>query len=254
MIIIKRAFGFLFAVLLLVVSGTGISASAKYKENIEIPVMLYHVVKPETDPANPYQYNLSEFKKEMAYLHQQGYRTLTMKQYFNILDHKASMPKKPILLTFDDNSSDFYQYILPVLKEYGMKATEFTVSSWINGSWNMTASQMLEIMDNGINIQNHSVTHSFMADLSKEQQYAEVNNAAAALRDLTGQKPQAFAYPYGNYNTDTIAVLKESGIKGAFKVGGGISNDASSRYELPRIIMLQEHTLTDFIRMVNTGY
>jgi hypothetical protein len=63
-----------------------------------------------------------------------------------------------------------------------------------------------------------------------------------------------FAYPYGNYNSGTLSVLQELGFKGAFKVGGGISTDKSDRYELPRIMILQEHTVEDFIRMVNTGY
>lgn len=134
-----------------------------------------------------------------------------------------------------------------------MKATEFTVSNWVNGSWNMTASQMLTIMENGVDIQNHSVTHTFLANLSREQQYAEINDATIALKELTGRTTNVFAYPYGNYNAYTISVLKELGFKGAFKVGGGISTDQSDRYQIPRIMMLQNHTLDDFIGMVTIG-
>ncbi len=135
-----------------------------------------------------------------------------------------------------------------------MKATQFTVSDWVNGSWNMTASEILTVMENGIDIQNHSVTHPFLANLSKEGQYGEINDATIALKELTGKTTNVFAYPYGNYNADTISILKELGLKGAFKVGGGISTDQSDRYELPRIMILQNHTLDDFIRMVETGY
>nr|WP_263324409.1 polysaccharide deacetylase family protein [Neobacillus sp. Marseille-Q6967] len=244
----------LAATLLFVFNTSSISASSVNKNSIEIPVLLYHVVKPDPDPTNPWQFSLDEFEKHMAYLKENGYRTLTMKQYFNILDKKAAMPEKPILLTFDDNSNDFYPYVYPILQKYGMKATQFTVSDWVNGSWNMTSSEILTVMENGINIQNHTVTHPFLANLSKAQQYEEINNATTALKELTGKTTMAFAYPYGNYNSDTISILKELGFKGAFKVGGGISTDKSNRYELPRIMILQEHTLADFIRMVETGY
>ncbi|WP_404328119.1 polysaccharide deacetylase family protein [Mesobacillus maritimus] len=251
----KKIMSLFLAVVVLLVSQTNSlsTASAKQSEDVEIPVLLYHVVKPNPDSDNPYQFKLEEFEKHMAYLHENGYRTLTMKQYFNILDKKAAMPEKPILLTFDDNSNDFYPYVFPVLQKYGMKATQFTVSDWVNGSWNMTSNEVLTVMENGIDIHNHSVTHPFLANLSREQQYAEINDATIALKELTGRKTNVFAYPYGNYNADTISVLEELGFKGAFKVGGGISTDQSDRYELPRIMMLQNHTLDDFVRMVNTG-
>ncbi|MGG7621442.1 polysaccharide deacetylase family protein [Bacillus coreaensis] len=229
-------------------------ASAKENSAIKIPVLLYHVVKPNPDPTNPYQFSLEEFEKHMAYLKENGYRTLTMKQYFNILDGKAAMPEKPILLTFDDNSNDFYPYVYPILQRYGMKATQFTVSNWVNGSWNMTESEILTVMENGVDIQIHTVTHPFLANLSKEEQYVEIQNAAEALKNLTGRTTFAFAYPYGNYNSDTISLLKDLGFKGAFKVGGGLSTDQSNRYELPRIMILQNHTIEDFVRMIESGY
>lgn len=228
--------------------------SAEKKTDIEIPVLLYHVVKPNPDPTNPWQFSLEEFEKHMAYLKENGYRTLTLKQYFNILNGKATMPEKPILLTFDDNSNDFYPYVYPILQKYGMKATQFTVSDWVNGSWNMTSSEILTVMENGVDIQNHTVTHPFLANLSKEEQYKEIYTATSVLKELTGKTTTAFAYPYGSYNSDTISLLSELGFEGAFKVGGGVSTDKNNRYELPRIMILQNHTLTDFVRMIETGY
>ncbi|AYA77542.1 polysaccharide deacetylase family protein [Bacillus sp. Y1] len=252
----KKVMGLLLAFSLLLISTKGYVSvvSAEKNTNIKIPVLLYHVVKPNPDPTNPYQFSLEEFEKHMAYLKENGYRTLTMKQYFNILDGKAAMPEKPILLTFDDNSNDFYPYVYPVLNKYGMKATQFTVSDWVNGSWNMTSNEILTVLENGVDIQNHTVTHPFLANLSKEEQYVEIQNATEALKDLTGRTTFAFAYPYGNYNSDTISLLRDLGIKGAFKVGGGLSTDQSNRYELPRIMILQNHTVDDFVRMIETGY
>lgn len=256
MIPMKKVMGLLlaFSLLLILTKGYVPIVSAEKNTNIKIPVLLYHVVKPNPDPTNPYQFSLDEFEKHMDYLKENGYRTLTMKQYFNILDGKAAMPEKPILLTFDDNSNDFYPYVFPVLQKYEMKATQFTVSNWVNGSWNMTSSEILTVMEKGVDIQNHSVTHPFLANVSKEEQYKEIHHATVALKELTGKTTFTFAYPYGNYNSDTISILKELGFEGAFKVGGGLSTDQSNRFELPRIMILQNHSLTDFVRMIETGY
>ncbi|AQQ54708.1 polysaccharide deacetylase family protein [Planococcus lenghuensis] len=247
-------FSLIFSCLLFIVSPGTQALAAKKAEKAEIPVLLYHVVSPTPDPDNLYQFSLEEFEKQMAYLKDNGYRTLTIKQYFNILYGNAAMPAKPILLTFDDNSYDFYPNVYPVLDKYDMKATQFTVSDWVNGSWNMTADEITTVMDNGIDIQNHSVTHPFLTQLSYEAQYAEISGATTALKSLTGKTTNVFAYPYGAYNADTIAVLDELGFEGAFTVAGGLSTSESERYEIPRIMILNGDTLDDFVRKIETGY
>ena len=86
---------------------------------MEIPVLLYHVVKFEPDPNNDYQYELARFKEHMHYLHEQGYTTLTIDQYFALLDGKEEeVPEKLILITFDDNTADFVEYVMPILTSY----------------------------------------------------------------------------------------------------------------------------------------
>lgn len=229
-------------------------ASAKKSTDIEIPVLLYHVVSHNPDPNNLYQFSVKEFEKQMVYLKENGYRTLTIKQYFNILDGKAAMPAKPILLTFDDNSNDFYPNVYPILDKYDLKATQFTVSDWVNGSWNMTAEEITTVMENGIDIQNHTVTHPFLNQMNYDQQFKEINDATASLKSLTGKTTNVFAYPYGAYNADTISVLENLGFQGAFTVAGGLSTDEGSRYEIPRIMILNGDTLDDFARKITTGY
>ena len=69
-------------------------------------------------------------------------------------------------------------------------------------------------------------------------------------------KPMMITFDDGFASVTEYAepIMKELGFKGAFKVGGGISTDKSNRMELPRIMILQDHTFDDFIRMVSTGY
>ncbi|HZH58111.1 MAG TPA: polysaccharide deacetylase family protein [Metabacillus sp.] len=69
-----------------------------------------------------------------------------------------------------------------------MKATQFTVSDWIDGSWNITSSEILTVMQNGIDIENHSVTYPFLASLSIDEQYSEINYATINLKELTGKR------------------------------------------------------------------
>lgn len=229
-------------------------SAAETSTDIEIPVVNYHVVSHNPDPNNLYQYSVEDFEEQMAYLKENGYRSLTINQYFRILDGKAAMPAKPILITFDDSTNDFYPNVFPILKKYNLKATQFTISDSINDSWSMTAEEITTVMKNGIDIQNHTVTHPSLDQLSYDQQYDEINNATAALKSLTGKTTKVFAYPYGAYNADTLSVVENLGFKGAFTIEGGVSTDKDSRYELPRFMILNGDTLDDFVRKITTGY
>lgn len=217
---------------------------------MEIPVLLYHVVKPDPDPANDYEYKLDAFEEQMAYLHENGYVTLSMETFLDMLDGKQPAPDKAVLITFDDNTADFTEYVMPVLQKYDMKATQFTVTSWIDNRLNMSTDEMKTIDASGIDVLNHSVSHPWMGELGKDIQRAEIADAGAALEQLLGKKQDVFAYPYGDYNGDTIAALQELGYRAAFIVANEKATPDTPRFEIPRYCLLQRHGMADFKAML----
>lgn len=206
-------------------------------EKIEIPVLLYHVVSPDPDMKNQYQFSLPEFKKQMDYLHANGYSTLSVEEFDLILHKTAPMREKPVLLTFDDCTSDFYTNVYPVLKQYGMKAIQFAVSNWIDTPGYMTSSQLKTVSENGIDVENHSEDHCFLTRLSHDQKLQNLQEAASKITAFVGKAADYFAYPYGYYEADAISVIKELGLKGAFIVEDAFSTDTSDVYVLPRILI-----------------
>ncbi|WP_057914290.1 polysaccharide deacetylase family protein [Peribacillus muralis] len=227
----------------------------KETNKIEIPVFVYHMVKPNPDPQDPYQYSLEQFEKEMTYLYENGYETLTLDKYFDILEGKTASPEKSILLTFDDSTEDFYDCVFPVLQKYRMHATVFAVSSWIDDTSHLTSDEILTIMENEIDVQNHTVTHQNLKKLNREQQYEEINNASIQLEKLTGETTNVLATPFGSNNEETISIVEELGFRGAFSgIYSGISTEHSHRYQLPRIARIQNQSFDDFIRLLEFGY
>jgi Polysaccharide deacetylase len=104
----------------------------------QIPVLCFHGIgTPSTVPGSVDYYNvtLDNFKAEMAYLHRQGYATITPQQYANWLDHvRQLLPAKPILLTFDDAFVSDNE-ATPVLNEYGFSAVLFVITGYANGDY-----------------------------------------------------------------------------------------------------------------------
>lgn len=245
----KKMFLFILVTLFLGVSYSSNAAAT----NASVPVLLYHVVSTNPDPNNQYQYSLTEFKKQMDYLKTNGYTTLSIDQYYSIINKTVSMPSKPVLLTFDDCTSDFYTNVYPILKQYGMKATQFAVSNWIDTGGHMTTSQLKTVYANGIDVQNHTTNHSSLTSLTHDQKYVAINDATTKIRSITNKSPVYCAYPNASYDTDTVLILKNLGYKTGFKVGGGLSKDTSDKYALPRSMILNGDILTVFIRKLLTG-
>lgn len=217
-------------------------------EKIEIPVLLYHVVSPNPDRNNPYQFSLPEFKKQMDYLHANGYSTLSVEEFDRILHQKAPMREKPVLLTFDDCTSDFYTNVYPILKQYGMNAIQFAVSNWVDTPGHMTSSQLKTVSENGMDVENHTQDHCYLTRLSHDQKLQNLRETATKITAIIGKSVDYFAYPYGDYDADAISVIKELGLKGAFIVEDAFSTDTTDVYALPRILISNGDSLTVFIK------
>ncbi|MDQ6418780.1 endo-1,4-beta-xylanase [Paenibacillus sp. LHD-117] len=222
----------------------------------EIPVILYHrVVDNATDDWT--HTSLDDFKKQMKYLNDNGYDTLSAEQYVNILEGTEQAPDKPILLTFDDATPDFITHALPVLKQYGMKSVQFVISDWIGGGYSMSTEQLEALTDeSSVSLQNHSKTHNgtndsaagevWTSQITKEQAVGEIAATNTYLHGITGKQPVLLAYPYGAYNANAEAAAEENGIKYAFKVGYPNQGD----YAMGRHYMKRNTTLSQFATMV----
>jgi len=77
---IKKIFSIFVAILFL-----SIPYSAKAATNAKVPVLLYHVVSSNPSSSSQYEFSLTEFKKQMEYLKANGYTTLSIDQYYNII-------------------------------------------------------------------------------------------------------------------------------------------------------------------------
>lgn len=62
----------------------------------------------------------------------------------------------------------------------------------------------------------HTVNHPFLDQLSLPDQEKEIVRGKQQLAELTGRPVRYFAYPSGDYNRETLQVLKRAGFEAAF--------------------------------------
>src|SRR5690554_4400143 len=71
-----------------------------------IPVLAYHDIKPydkitREDRIAGLTISLKYFKKQMKYIKEKGYQTLSMDEFYCLMKKECQLPKKSVLITFD---------------------------------------------------------------------------------------------------------------------------------------------------------
>ena len=78
---------------------------------------------------------LPQFRAQMEYLYDSGYRTISPDQYEAwVSGDEVELPDKPVLITFDDGESST-QLATPVLEQYGFVAVMYVVSGFADGAF-----------------------------------------------------------------------------------------------------------------------
>lgn len=182
-------------------------------ENVKantIPILMYHSIAYEKK--NELRVPIENFSQQMKYLKDNNYKTLTMDELYNHLKNNKPFPNKSIVLTFDDGYADNFLSAYPIIKENGFKATIFVITDTIDkNSYYLNSKQLLELHKNGIDIGSHTTDHEKLNKVSYEDQLKTLKASKGVLEKLLNTKIDYIAYPYGNWNEDTLRAAKDSG-------------------------------------------
>lgn len=108
--------------------------------------------------------------------------------------HAAAPEPKLIALTFDDGpNTTTTNDVLDVLAEYDAKASFFLIGDNINAE---SAVSVKRAYDMGMEINNHSKTHSNMSKMTPEEMQAEIAFVDAKVTDITGEPTKFFRPPF----------------------------------------------------------
>lgn len=98
-----------------------------------VPIVAYHSI---ADDHGHFVRHLSlpvaYFERQLQHLQRHGFTTVTLDEVYRFLRHEADLPAKSIALTFDDGYLDNWVHALPLLQKYGMKATIFVATDFVD--------------------------------------------------------------------------------------------------------------------------
>lgn len=223
------------------------AAIAKYgtykgKNAKRIPVITYHkVVTDKQKKSSKYRrsslaVSKSTFNKQMKWLHNKGYRTINCEEFYLWHEGKIKLPKKSVLITFDDGHKGVVDNALPVLKKYGMKGTSFIIgkNTYTNKKGAIKYNKLLQVQKEYPDLEFQSHTYNLHRFFPAKGDYKVVLKDAEKQKKIYGF--EFLAYPYGRDTKGMIKAYKESGIRMAFDYGDfGYATRKQNLYKIRRI-------------------
>lgn len=102
----------------------------------------------------------------------------------------------------------------------------------------LTKEMIWNLVQQGIEIGGHTVTHPILTSLKDREAYYEIVQGKQELEAITGQPVRLFAYPNGKVGVDFderhVAMVQEAGFTAAFTTAMGAATSQHDRYQLPR--------------------
>lgn len=99
----------------------------------------------------------------------------------------------------------------------------------------MTPEEVRKIAGAIIDVGSHTRTHPWLTALDREQQQEEIGGSLDRLEALTGCRPRAFAYPYGNSDEQTQRLVDDAEFAVACGAGERGVSRRSRAVALPRV-------------------
>lgn len=103
----------------------------------------------------------------------------------------------------------------------------------------MSMDQIKCMVDCGMHIGSHGYDHYWLGSLSKEKQEFEIKKSIEFIASVGGDIDNwSICYPYGNYNDDTINILKQNGCKLGLTTRvdlASLDEDGDDIFKLPRL-------------------
>lgn len=126
--------------------------------------------------------------------------------HFDDLNATEHLPTEgAVTFMFDDGELSTYSVAYPILKSKSIPGVVAVVSSFVGSTGFIKRTQLLEMQRNGWEIVSHSISHNDLTKMSILRAQREITLSKERLTSW-GFKVNSFAFPYGAYNANLIAI------------------------------------------------
>jgi GT2 family glycosyltransferase/peptidoglycan/xylan/chitin deacetylase (PgdA/CDA1 family) len=232
---------------------------------LAVPALLYHHVGPAPRGRRPaLSISPRQFERQIAWLARAGYVGIRPSEWLAWRSGSASLPDRPVLITFDDGYADTAAWALPILRRHGFGAAVYVVTGELAGTnrWDrpgrdelalLSADQVRHWAAQGIEFGAHTRRHVDLLTVSESRARDELVGSRDDLARILGLAVASFAYPYGRWDAATLAGARAS-FELAFTVEEGLNSLWTDPHLLRRTMVQPCDTILDLASRLTLGW
>ena len=226
---------------------------------VSVPILMYHQVTPAPDPSfRKYAVTPGAFRDQIGWLKGAGYTAVSLKALHDHRVGQAPLPRRPVIITFDDGFQDCVDFAVPILIANSFTATFYVVAGLVDqkSRWLaeergidlrlMSWSSIQQLEAAGLSCGAHGMSHAKLTTVTPAACRTELQQSRAVLEDRLGHEVRDLAYPYGAYDETVRAIAVESGYRTACSVRPGWSPPDDDLMALRRIHVEEGRSVADF--------
>lgn len=212
-----------------------------------IPILLYHSVSDDPpDWIADLAVRPSTFAEHVDLIVASGRTPMTVSDLGAALREHGSLPRRPVLVTFDDGFADFAD-AAQVLAENHIPSTLYVTTGALGGRGRQPRdlalppapmldwSQLPELTTLGVELGGHTHTHRQLDTMRADEVAEDIRRSKDMLEDTLGREVPSFAYPYGFQCDETRHVVRNLGHTSACAVMNALSSDTDDVFALARL-------------------
>jgi peptidoglycan/xylan/chitin deacetylase (PgdA/CDA1 family) len=226
-----------------------------------LPVLMYHNISENL--ADGLSIPVAKLEQQFLYLRNKGYQTIFFRELASLISTGQKLPRKTLVITFDDAYESFFYFAFPLMEKYNIKATVFIPVGYMgkNNLWDkgnnpvMSPDLLKEIVKRNLaEIGLHSFLHGNYKNMSLDEMRDDLLNCINTLNFHNISFFHVFAYPYGGYpKKDKILLqqmkelFREAKLIFALRIGNRINHfPFYDPYEINRIDIKGTDSMTTF--------
>ncbi len=202
-----------------------------------VPVLMYHAIgtPPVGAPYPELFVSRALFRTQVRALAAAGYHAVTLAHVWAAWHGRATLPRRPVVLSFDDGYRGDFGAAMPILRRRGWPGVlNLLVANLHRHDWGLKTWMVRRMIQNGWEVDSHTLTHPDLNAVSPARLWREVHRSRVVLQRLFHVPADFFCYPSGDFDARVVAAVRRAGYLAATTTIPGLARPGRA-YTLPRV-------------------
>ena len=228
---------------------TAASSRAFVKHPRAVPILVYHHVQSYEAGYYLLYVGTSQFASQLSYLHHNGYHPVTLRRVYDAWTGRAKLPRRPVVLSFDDGYLDQYTNAAHLLHRYHYPAVLNLV---VHNGTALAGAMVRRMIAWGWEVDSHTLTHPLLTHLASSQLRYQLVESKRILKHRFHVPVDFLCYPGGIYDRRVMRAVRAAGYLGATTIHYGRATPRG-RFAMPRIAVYWGESLGTFGNRLRTA-